>query len=169
MMEVMGRLQGATVPDSPVTYPVVVSAFYRRHRNPHGPSVRPILVATLELMDYAAAARFQGGSSELVKLMGSSPSYLTKGLFSAGMHFNRGVYEGGDSLESVRSELFAMVCERLNPKGSPTKLGPISAIYGHPETGWPAKTKSTNGCMGMLLTMLMTLAVAIVGVVLCHV
>ena len=168
MMEVMRSLTGAAFPDSPVNYPVVVSAFYRMHRNPHGPSARPILVATLEMMDYAAAAKIQGLSPELTSLLGeTNSSQYTKGLFSAGLHFNKGLYKGGDSLEAMRSELFAMLGASLNPEGSPKKLGPLSAIHGNPETGWPAKTKSSKGCLGALMAV--AFAVAIMVVVLLNV
>ena len=124
---------------SPMDYPFAVTVYYKKDKNPHGPSSRPILVVGLEKVNHAAAAamfRSQGINLAELEMTGDSPPML--GIFTAACRLNLGTYDGPIDVDSVRAHLFAIIGDRLQVDGEPIKIGPISAIHGHPNTGWPA-------------------------------
>ncbi len=149
---------------SPIDYPFAVTTYYKKDRNPHGPSSRPILAVCLEKMNNAAAAallRAQGINPSELGMDGDSPYVL--GMFTASNRFNLGNYDGPDDVDSVRSCLFEIIAERLQPEGEPVMIGPIAAIHGHPNTGWPAQAQTKKGgCLGSI-----ALAATIVAACLC--
>jgi hypothetical protein len=149
MHQITGTRQTAP---SPIGYPFAVTVYYRKDKNPHGPSSRPICVVGLEKMNHAAAAamlRSQGVNITELGMTGDSPPVL--GMFTAASRFNLGSYDGPTDVDSVRDQLFAIIGERLQAYGEPVKIGPISAIHGHPNTGWPALAPKKGGCAGLLL------------------
>lgn len=125
-------------------YPYAMTVFYRKDRNPHGPSSRPILVATLEVMDYAAAAKKMGVQG--IDMGGYAP--VVQGLFTAKHRMNLGHFEGELNLERARQYFLNLIKQHLSLEGDPTRIGMIADIYGHSETRWPVQEmKQRNGCL----------------------
>lgn len=152
---------------SPIDYPYAVTVYYRKDRNPHGPSSRPILVVGIEKMNNAAAAamlRAQGIDPSELGMDGDSP--LVLGLFTAASRFNLGSYDGPTDIDSIRDQLFSIVGDHVHPVGEPVKIGPISAIHGHPNTGWPALQQKKGGCAGVLALLTLLL---IIGFAICYI
>ncbi len=148
---------------SPIDYPFAVMAYYRKDRNPHGPSSRPIMAACLEKMDNAAVVAMlkAQGINPAEMGMGTDAPYML-GVFTATVRFNRGTYDGPDDVDSVRERLFEIIAEHLQPVGEPVKIGPIAAIHGHPNTGWPPPpTAKKGGCFGAIV---LALAIALAQV-----
>jgi hypothetical protein len=146
-------------PISPFDYPCAVSAYYRKDRNPHGPSSRPILVACLEKSNRSADAAMRAKGFNPPSYGPQGPPTMI-GLFSSSGHENHGIYRGADDFGSVRERLFSIIAERIQPSGEPVQIGPISAIHGHPSTGWPAVPKKKTGCFSIFL---LGLLLAIIG------
>ena len=148
-------------------YPYAMTVFYRKDRNPHGPSLRPILVATLEQMDYAAVAEMMDLQDFDVNSLGmQGEAQIVQGLFTAGGHFHLGNFEGTVTLNKVRSYFLNLIKSRLSLEDEPVKIGVIANIYGHPNTGWPVReNKRGSGCLAvsaMFLFLLISLIVTIV-------
>lgn len=161
------RMLGKPTPPQVMTYPYAMTVFYRMDRNPHGPSHRPILVACLEKMDAAAAVvqmRAQGMDPAAQGLHADTEMPVVVGIFTAAKRMNLGEYHGQLDQESARAHLMQMVGERLAPEGDPEYIGPISAIYGHPSTGFPLQPKKKpKGGLGCLVIG----AMAVCGIALC--
>jgi len=121
----------------PIEYPYALVAYYKKHKNPHGPSSQIILCVAIECVDYSALpremhdlARSQGETLPT----GKGP--LMIGMFKADGRSNLGLFEGFLTRDSAREKLFWIAGEQLQPNGSPQRIGTIDAIHGHPETGW---------------------------------
>lgn len=137
---------------SPMEYPFAMSVFYQKDKNPHGPSSRPVIVATLEKADYGAIASLLGGaSSDLAEFNLSDASYIVKGLFTATARFNLGNFDLPLSADSARECLFDIIRGALHLRGDPVRIGTIADIHGHPNTGWPAQPKAKTGGSGCLV------------------
>lgn len=164
--EIFNAMAGKEVcPPPPISYPFVVSVFYRQARNPHGPSSRPILVAGLEKINYAAYGPTligEGQSPDLIDDLIKNPTCMI-GIFTASQRFNLGTYMGAEEADAARSKLFEVVAKHLQLTGEPVKIGPIAAIHGHPETGFPAKAAPKKGCFGLLLAVAGVLAALVSG------
>lgn len=139
--ELMSELVGAPVEQFPLIYPYAVTVFYRMHCNPHGPSSQPVLVVALEKLDLelVTAAALTRGIDMATLGLAEDDGSVTRGMFTATQRLNIGRCEGEFTLDRARKELFSLVRVHLELVGEPEMVGPISAIYGHPETGWPAK------------------------------
>ena len=134
----------------PIGYPCAVTVYYRKDRNPHGPSSRPILVICIEKLNSHA--------DDLMRAKGFSPPDLGPkgrptmiGLFSSTTRSNLGIYNGQDDISSMRDHLFSIIAERIHPDGDPVQIGAISHIHGHPSTGWPALAKKNSGCVFLFI------------------
>lgn len=151
VLDIMNEMTGKPAEEErDLDYPFAVTVYYRKDRNPHGPSSQPILVVGLERMDYAKVAAKMG-------MAGSIPSGLgppVLGIFTASSHLNMGGYEGALEIDAVRQRLFAVIADHFHPVGEAVRIGPISAIHGHPDTGWPAQKKK-GGCMSAVVALLL--------------
>lgn len=143
----------------PLEYPFAMSAFYRKDRNPHGPSSRPILVATLERANYSALLKRLGPEASAMNpgLTGMGP--VMQCLFTPEAHLNFGGYHEPLTAERARNHLLRVLGERLPVDGEPVKIGDIAAIHGHPNTGWPAgepavPPRKPAGCLGCVLILI---------------
>jgi len=145
----------------PVEYPYAMSVFYRPNKNPHGRSKCPVMVATLERMDYAKVRErmLQMGMLKKTPVSGSdSNSPTVFGVFNSHSRKNLGNFEGDLTLESVRNDFFQIIGRELALDGEPKRIGVIKDIYGHPDTGWPsekeetssAKTENKKGCLSVV-------------------
>jgi hypothetical protein len=165
MAHAISAMTGQQIGPVPMEYPYAVTAFYRKDRNPHGPSSRPIAVATLEQADYAAIIAQMGGSKDAVKDLGLGESKSTvHGLFTAGAHLNFGDYNGPLTLDAARERLFDCLRSHLSLSGEPIKIGVMQDVHGHPNTGWPPQAIKPRkaGCLGVCLA-LGTAAILLVG------
>lgn len=151
VLDIMNEMTGKPAEDDrDLDYPFAVTVYYRKDRNPHGPSSQPILVVGLERMDYGKVAAKMG-------MTGSIPSGLgppVLGVFTASSHLNMGGYEGALEIDAVRQRLFSIIADHFHPVGEAVRIGPISAIHGHPDTGWPAQKKK-GGCMSAVMALLL--------------
>jgi hypothetical protein len=143
---------------SAMEYPYALVVFYKKHRNPHGPSSQPILCTAIERANYDALRSLLHTTSSAVSgdlPMGKGP--LIVGVFKSEGRFNLGEFDGYISKESAREKLFEVARDHLNLTGSPQHIGNIRAIHGHPETGWPPITKAprNSGCLGVLFCVFM--------------
>src|ERR1700730_6065777 len=138
MSAMVGRPKGPTL----LEYPFAMSVFYRKDRNPHGPSSRPVLVATLE--------------------KGFASPTIFECLFSARGHLNFGHYDGPLTIDHARNCFFKRIASHLSLTGQAVKIGDISAVFGHPDTGWPSQSwqpdrppaviaeKRASGCLSVM-------------------
>ena len=147
LSKIVGRKD---ISPSPIQYPFAMTMFYRQDRNPHGPSIRPILVATLERMDYSALGLGIEGAALLgLGIRGIGP--VVKGLFDAEGRYNLGQFEGELTPDSARKYFLNLVRSHLPLVGEPVKIGVMIDVFGHPNTGWPPNKKSkSSGCISML-------------------
>ena len=153
------KLQTSKRPSQPslMEYPYAMIVFYKKHRNPHGPSSQPIMCVGIERANYAAAATLlQEFAAEFGELSNNGKGPLMVGVFSAERHMNLGTFDELLSRDSAREKFFEVIRSELNPDGEPILIGEIRSIYGHPETGWSELLYSQGksgkgGCFGVLL------------------
>ena len=130
---------GLPTPDMGLFYPYVMTALYRLDRNPHGPSFRPVAVATLEQSDQDSFRDFMAALGAKTSSSGGGkwgPPFLC--MFTPDRHLNYGRYQGDiDDRETVRAHFFAMLGEYLGLDGQPRMIGTMAQAPGHPETGLP--------------------------------
>lgn len=147
--QVMEQIAGKAQPSaSPMDYPYSVTVYYRKDRNPHGPSSRPVLVAGLERVNLVG---IEGLRAKGMVPPGDETYPIMIGVFSATQRRNLGVYDGPEDMDSVRNRLFSIAAEQIQPVGEPVKIGSISDIHGHPQTGWPALPQKKVGCLPVIL------------------
>jgi len=160
--------QSADTP-SPLEYPFAMSVFYRKDKNPHGPSSRPIMVATLERADYTAGLEMLAGKSARgISVNIPSDAPIVQGLFTEEMRLNLGEFQHQLTIDNARNYFLKTIGERLSLSGQPYKIGTIADIHGHPMTGWPAKEKkSAGGCLSSVA--MCAVAVVIVTAILVHI
>jgi len=137
---------------SPMEYPFAMTVFYRKDKNPHGPSNRPILVATLEKPDAAAIIKKFGGQIDKMGIDLKGGASVMECLFTPERHLNFGKYDKSLTLEHARNHLLKSIGSSLSLSGDPVKIGNILAVYGHPNTGWPAQEakKTSFGCLSIV-------------------
>jgi hypothetical protein len=141
---------------SAIEYPYAMIVFYKKHRNPHGPSSQPILCVGIERANYGALKNILLDSPDDIEGLpvdGKGP--LMVGVFTPEQRFNLGEFDDFLSQDTAREKFFEVVRSQLHPEGLAKQIGGIRSIYGHPETGWPPikeKPKKT-GCLGIFLLM----------------
>lgn len=133
----MAEMQGRSLPPQTLSYPYALTVFYRRDRNPHGPSSRPVATMTLEKADLSA-------------LGGPKVGPIMVGLFLPVQRLNFGEYSGSQSMDAVRLHFFELLKNQIPVTGQPRRIGTMADAYGHPDTGLPAR-KEKSGCLGALL------------------
>lgn len=155
--EMLAKMAGEKgLGESPLEYLFAMTVFYRKDRNPHGPSSQPVLVATLERMDYEAAAIMMGVDDPgRLGADGSGSAPVVQGLFTSESRFNLGQFPGEPTRDSARKYFLDLVGRRLSLTGEPVKIGSMADIHGHPNTGWPAQEqraqeKKSAGCLGVI-------------------
>ena len=153
--EMMVEMTGTKGMDIPaIEYPFVMTVFYRKDRNPHGPSARPILVATLEKMDYAAMAKImtkKGMKFNEADLPTKTP--VVQGLFTGDGRFNLGEFDQILTKDTARQYFLNWMRQTLSLPGEPEKIGTLKDVYGNPKTGWEphqAKAPKKGGCAAVL-------------------
>ena len=140
-------------------YPFAMYVCYRMDKNPHGPSRRPVMVATLEKADYQKILeKMRGMGTDTSSINMPSDSPLMIGLFDATKRKNLGNYLGDVNREAASETFFKIIGSELALDGTPTKIGRIADIFGHPDTGWPFEKPSSQstsnqtkkGCLSLV-------------------
>lgn len=150
---------------SHMEYPYAMMVYYKRHRNPHGPSSRPVMCVGIEQMNFGALKNMLGDSfDQFAKGMpthGKGP--LVLGVFKAEERYNLGELDEILSRDTARAKFFEVIRSELNPEGTPIQIGDRFAISGHPETGWPAieKEQKKSGCLGLFVGMAILIPIAL--------
>lgn len=155
-------------PAPAVEYPYALSVFYRKQRNPHGPSVRPVLVVTVEQSSLAllwavavandpslVGKRGKDGSKELPEGADRKDTYL--GMFTATGRKNLGHCERLMPYPEVRMCLLELAGSWLGLTGEPTKIGTVANVHGHPDTGWAPQPPPRRGCGRQAVMLLLAL------------
>ncbi len=170
LTEVMNRISktNSHAPSHPssIEYPYAMIVYYKKHRNPHGPSSQPILCVGIEQADYGALKNILGDlSSDLGGLPADGKGPMMVGVFRSENRFNLGEFDEILNRDTARAKFFEVIQSELNPEGIATHIGGIRAIHGHPHTGWPAikENPKKTGCFGIFL-LLAILVPVILGV-----
>ena len=138
-------------------YFYALTVFYRRDRNPHGPTSRPVLTLALEQSDAGLFAAQMGAPPGPATVSRKGPVIL--GAFTGEGRLNLGEYTAGLHAVDARDTLLARAAG-FGITGTPRLVGDIQAAYGHPDTGVP-KGKSKAGCTGVLAVLMVLLVVAV--------
>jgi hypothetical protein len=144
----------ACAPSIGIEHRTALSVFYKHDRNPHGPSVRPIAVYSVERfvipsgLNNAAGSGIDGPPGT----RGQTEYMMCK--YYNGRHSNYGACQGDGSTQSDRDQLMHQFLVDFGLSDRPKLIGSIVDIEGHPETGVPRKTSSSNsekrGCLPLL-------------------
>ncbi len=115
-----------TIPEVPIHYLYVASVFYRKSRNPHGPSSRPILAFCLEYTEFTCAMKPQGFWASLTGAA-KEPAEVFSAVFFPGGRANMGTVPNHFTDESAKEFLVGEACRRLQlPRGALRDVGPIT-------------------------------------------
>lgn len=131
--------------DSTMLYHYVMTAFYQVHKNPHGPSQRPIMVIGIEQMNNEKVIQMMGDkldSATLNDLSASKLGPLYLGLFTGDAHHNLGKYKGELERVMTRETFFQVLAALLGLTGEPKYIGVMQEAFGHPQTGLPRKEQN---------------------------
>jgi hypothetical protein len=113
----------------PLEYLYVASLFYRKSRNPHYRSARPIFAFCLEYTEFTCAMKPQGFWG---KLSGSDkePAEVFSAVFSARLRLNKGKVPNDFTDKTALEFLFGQMCEHLALSADEIKgfrlVGPVS-------------------------------------------
>ena len=115
-----------TIPEVPIHYLYAASVFYRKSRNPHGPSARPIFAFCLEYTEFTCAMKPQGFWAKLIGLA-KEPAEVFSAVFYARGRANMGTVPNNFTDESAKEFLVGEACQRLKlPRGTFRDVGPIT-------------------------------------------
>ena len=138
--------QGKKTENRGIVYPYAMSVFYRIDRNPHGPSLLPIMTIALEQADLDSVSKMFGSQvAELLQTEGNGGlGPLMIGLFTGETRLNLGNYDGDTSPLAVKQRFFKILGRELGISGQPRMIGDLARAFGHQETGLPADNKNTD-------------------------
>lgn len=169
MMMEMANVPKTELP--PFDYPFVMTVFYRKDKNPHGPSSRPIMVATLETADYAKAyAQMKKRGMEIKESDMPKKKSVVQGLFTGEGRYNLGNFDEILTRDTARQYFLNWMRKTLSLAGEPEIIGSLKEVYGNPKTGWePAELNrpknSPNkgkGCAAVIAGWILLAVVALV-------
>ena len=148
----------------PIEYLYAMTVFFRPDRHPDGPSHRPVLVATLERLDLAAAGKLMGARSVALSAIASSEDGpVMKGLFTADARLALGEFDDELTRDSARDQILNLIRRHLALVGEPVKIGAMADVHGHPSTGWPAQEETKpSGCLTVLAALFLLITPAAV-------
>ena len=112
-----------------MVYHYVMTIFYNKDKNPHGPSSRPVLSIGIEQL------KMEGVSMSMPIMIG---------IFKSGSRSNLGNYNGTLNLNDVRQKFFNIWKSELRLSGEPQKIGTMMDAWGHPQTGWESNDGEKN-------------------------
>jgi hypothetical protein len=119
-MEMMAQ-RSRTPPASDMQYLAAASVFYRKSKNPHGPSGRPIVVVALEHSPFSTEYDNPGF---FARMFGARPrpKTLFVGCFLAGCRMNFGMRENDFSREAALDFLLEKAAEQVKLRASDFSL-----------------------------------------------
>lgn len=110
----------------PIEYLYAASVFYRKSRNPHGPSSRPIFVFCLEYTEFTCAMKSQGLWDSLSG-KAKEPAEVFSAVFFGTGRVNMGKVANHFTESSALEHLMSGACQRLGvARGSFRHIGPLS-------------------------------------------
>ena len=168
--EIINKITEQKSARSPMQYPYAMTVFYRKDRNPHGPSSRPIIVATLERLECAKAAKILSARGiDLSSMDIQLDAEIVQGLFTAEARANLGHYKDELTRDSARRYFLSLVKRHLSLEGEPVKIGSIADVHGHPNTGWPSREKKNSvGCLFVVAAFVVLIASVVIFIFFSH-
>lgn len=122
-----------SVPHDPLQFLYTLVVYYRKSRNPHGPSARPIFAFCLEYSVISCAMKPQGFWAKLTGTE-KEPAEVFYTVFCGRLRENHGTVQNHFTDESAKQYLLEEACESLMlPHGSFRELGPLSLGTDSPE------------------------------------
>ena len=110
----------------PIEYLYAASVFYRKSRNPHGPSSRPIYVFCLEYTEFTCAMKSQGFWDTLSGKP-KEPAEVFDAVFLGNGRMNMGKVPNHFTDASALEHLLRSACAKLGvPRSSFREIGPLS-------------------------------------------
>ena len=110
----------------PIKYLYAASVFYRKSRNPHGPSSRPIYVFCLEYTEFTCAMKPQGFWATLTG-ESKEPAEVFDAVFFGSGRMNLGKVPNDFTDESALEHLMEGICEKLGvTRRSFREVGPLA-------------------------------------------
>lgn len=123
MAELMAQKRFEPVP---IEYLYAASVFYRKSRNPHGPSSRPIYVFCLEYTEFTCAMKSQG-LWDTLSGKSKEPAEVYDAYFQGRGRVNMGKVPNHFTEASALEHLMSGVCQRLSvARSSFREIGPLS-------------------------------------------
>lgn len=130
MAQMIGEQQ---IDPIPIEYLYAASVFYRKSRNPHGPSSCPIYVFCLEYTEFTCEMKSRGLWDTLVG-KAKEPAEVFSAVFFANGRSNDGKLPNDFTDTSALEHLMAGACERLGvPRHNFREVGPLSLGADCPE------------------------------------
>jgi hypothetical protein len=129
VLEMMAVTTKSPVPNVPIQYLYTASVFYRKSRNPHGPSSRPIYVFCLEYTEFTCEMKSRGLFGALTGER-REPAEVYFAVFFANGRTNMGQIPNNFTDYSAKNFLVEKVCEKLGlnryvfREVGPLSLGP---------------------------------------------
>jgi hypothetical protein len=126
VIQMMAVTSKSPMPPVPIQYLYTASVFYRKSRNPHGPSSRPIYVFCLEYTEFTCEMKSRGLFGAL---MGErrEPAEVFFAQFHANGRMNMGKIENNFSDQLAKKFLVEKACEQLAlSRNAFRELGPLS-------------------------------------------
>jgi hypothetical protein len=126
VMQMFELMSQKPVPELPIQYLYAASVFYRKSRNPHGPSSRPIYVFCLEYSELTCRMKPQGLWDSLCGNPMVPAELFTAYFFSDG-RANLGQIPNDFTPESALEHLMEGACRVLQvPRHQFRHVGPLS-------------------------------------------
>ena len=126
VMQMAKAVTEKTIPSIPLEYLYVASVFYRKSRNPHGPSSRPIFAFCLEYTELTCAMKPQGFWGSLTGAT-KEPAEVFSAVFFARGRANMGKIPNNFTETSALEFLMGEVCKKLMlPLGAFRDVGPLT-------------------------------------------
>lgn len=151
----------------PMIYHYTMMVFYRLDKNPHGPSHRPVIVISLEQLDYSMARQIyeQQGKDASIFSAEETLGPIMGGLFTKDKRFNLGDFTGEMTPQTVKKYFFENLAKWLGLTGNPKLIGTLDDAHGHPETCMPTKGKGKSGCASVFLAFTVMLSLFVFGLI----
>ena len=125
VMQMAGVMAERRLTPNPLEYLYTAAVFYRKSKNPHGPSSRPIYVFCLEYTEFTCEMKPRGLWGSLTGEP-KEPAEVFSAIFFEGGRSNMGKVRNHFTDQSALEFLMNNVCERLNIRRSEfTTLGTI--------------------------------------------
>lgn len=126
VIEMMAVTTKSPMPPVPIQYLYTASVFYRKSRNPHGPSSRPIFVFCLEYTEFTCEMKSRGLFGALTGER-REPAQVFYGVFHPNRHVNMGQIPNNFTDHSAKNFLVGEVCEKLElNRYAFREIGPLS-------------------------------------------